>query len=243
VLSAPVDAWQADDLIATAIAWAAAGESRTIMYANVHVLNTAYEQPALRLALEAADTVYCDGAGVRLGARLLGQRLPERMTAADWIDDFCAAASAAGTTLFLLAGQPGVADQAAKVLANRHPGLRILGTHHGYVAEPAAAGSALAAIEAARPQVVFAGMGTPLQESWVMQNRVRLGARVVWCVGALFDFVTGVQKRGPPWLLRNDLEWAARLASDPRRLWRRYVVGNPLFLLRVARERLRDTSR
>lgn len=243
VLSIPVDAWQAAELIATALAWAKAGEPRTVMYANVHVLNTAYEQPGLRVALESADTVYCDGSGVRLGARLLGQRLPARMTAADWIDDFCAAASAARTTLFLLAGQPGVAATAAERLTARHPGLRIVGTHHGYVGEPAAAESALAAIEAARPQFVFAGMGTPVQEAWVTQHRVRLGARVVWCVGALFDFVAGVQRRGPPWLVRNHMEWAARLASDPARLWKRYVVGNPLFLLRVAGERLRNSSR
>lgn len=243
VLSIPVDAWQAPDLIATALAWAEAGEPRTVMYANVHVLNTAYGQPALRAALESADTVYCDGSGVRLGARLLGQRLPERMTGADWIEDFCAAASAAGTTLFILAGKEGVAATAAERLTARHPGLRIVGTHHGYVGEPAAAESALAAIEAARPQLVFAGMGTPVQEAWVTQHRERLGARVLWCVGALFDFVAGVQRRGPPWLVRNHMEWAARLASDPARLWKRYVVGNPLFLLRVAGERLRKASR
>jgi N-acetylglucosaminyldiphosphoundecaprenol N-acetyl-beta-D-mannosaminyltransferase len=234
VLSVPIDAWQVDDLVASAIEWAAARSARTIMYANVHVLNTAHVQPALQRALRQADTVYCDGSGVRLGACMLGGSLPARMTGADWIEDFCSAAAGAGTRVFLLAGEAGVAARAAEVLIGRHPGLCIVGTHHGYLDEDPATASALAAIEATEPEVVFVGMGTPRQELWVMKHRDRLGPRVVWCVGALFDFVAGVQQRGPRWLVDHHMEWAARLLSDPRRLWKRYVVGNPLFLMRVA---------
>lgn len=237
LLSVPVVAWRVENLVATAIEWSAAREPRTIMYANVHVLNTAYEQRPLRDALQQADTVYCDGSGVRLGAWLQGKSLPARMTGADWINDFCAVSRRTGTRIFLLAGEPGVAARAAAVLTERFPGLRIVGTHHGYLEATEATESALAAIEAAQPDLVFVGMGTPRQELWLMRHRDRLGSRVVWCVGALFDFVAGVQRRGPRWLVDHHMEWAARLLSDPRRLWRRYLVGNPLFLARVATER------
>lgn len=213
------------------------------MYANVHVLNTAHDQPALRRALHQADTVYCDGSGVRLGAYMLGAALPQRMTGADWIEDFCAAARGSGTRVFLLAGEEGVAARAAEILIRRYPGLSIVGTHHGYLEEDAATASALAAIDATDPEVVFVGMGTPRQELWVSQHRDRLGPRVVWCVGALFDFVAGVQQRGPRWLVDHHMEWAARLLSDPQRLWKRYVVGNPLFLARVTWARLTGYSR
>ena len=238
VLAVPVDGWNVDELVATAITWGSAREARTILYANVHVLNTAHEQPLLRRALQQADTVYCDGSGARLGALLMGGRLPVRMTGADWIEDFCAAACRSGTRVFLLAGDHGVAARAAEILAQRYSGLQIVGTHHGYLDDASTTASALEAIESAQPHVVFVGMGTPRQELWVQQHRAHIGRRVVWCVGALFDFVAGTQRRGPRWLVDHHMEWLARLLSDPRRLWKRYLVGNTLFLIRVARQRI-----
>ena len=88
--------------------------------------------------------------------------------------------------------------------------------------------------------VLFIGMGTPTQEKWIAAHRGELEVPVVWAVGALFDFVAGVQPRGPRWMLDNGLEWLYRLCSDPRRLWHRYLIGNPLFLARVIRQRLRN---
>ena len=88
-------------------------------------------------------------------------------------------------------------------------------------------------MNAAHPHILLVGMGTPIQERWIAAHRHELDVPVVWAVGALFDFVAGVQPRGPRWMLDNGLEWLYRLRSDPRRLWQRYVVGNPLFILRV----------
>ena len=251
------------DLIREATQRARAGAKTTILYANVHTLNTAYSDPELRRILNQADLVYCDGAGVVLGARLLGHRLPGRMTGADWIDPLCEVCAKDETALYFLGGQPGVAARAAELLCSRYPGLRVVGTHHGYlhpssplVPSPNFGGgsgrgqrgeegrggggisaAAIAAINAARPHILLVGMGTPTQEKWLAAHRHQLEVPVVWAVGALFDFVAGVQPRGPRWMLDHGLEWLCRLLSDPARLWRRYLIGNPLFILRVLRQR------
>ena len=131
-----------------------------------------------------------------------------------------------------------MAARAAMVLTAGHPGLRVVGAHHGYLADPEVCEAAIAGINAARPQILLVGMGTPIQETWIAAHRDQLEVPVVWAVGALFDFVAGVQRRGPRWMLDHALEWLVRLWRDPLRLWRRYVIGNPLFLGRVVAQRL-----
>jgi N-acetylglucosaminyldiphosphoundecaprenol N-acetyl-beta-D-mannosaminyltransferase len=225
-------------LIREAVRRAQSGSESTILYANVYVLNIAYGNPDLRGILNESDLVYCDGAGVALGAWLLGDRLPGRTTGADWIETLCQACAAAGFSLYFLGGRPGVAAGAAERLQARHTGLRVVGTHHGYLDDPTVCAAAIASVNAAHPHILLVGMGTPIQERWIAAHRHQLDVPVVWAVGALFDFVTGVQPRGPRWMLDHGLEWLCRLWSDPRRLWRRYVVGNPLFILRVLRQRI-----
>ena len=210
----------------------------SVMYANVHTLNSAYFDPDLRGIMRAADIVYCDGAGVVLGARLLGQRLSVRMTGADWIEHLCSSCVESGTTLYFLGGQIGVAVGSVKQLQTRHPGLRVVGAHHGYLGDPAVCAAAVKAINDACPDILLVGMGTPIQEKWIAVHRTKIDVPVVWAVGALFDFVANVQPRGPRWMLDSGLEWLYRLFRDPRRLWRRYLVGNPLFILRVLKQRI-----
>jgi N-acetylglucosaminyldiphosphoundecaprenol N-acetyl-beta-D-mannosaminyltransferase len=240
VLSVPVDPVTWDGLCER-VATAAANHVRnTVMYANVHVLNTAQRTPGLVDALRGADVVYCDGEGVRVAARLLGESLPERMTGADFIWDLARRLGESGLRIFWLGGAPGTADRATQLLAEKHPGLTISGTHHGFFEKVGAESDAvIARINECQPAVVFVGMGTPTQELWVARNRAQIDAPVVWCVGATADFIAQVQGRGPEVLTQNGFEWLARLASDPQRLFRRYVVGNPLFLARVLQYRVR----
>jgi len=209
------------------------------MYANVHVLNVAYHNPELRRILNGADLVYCDGAGVKLGAHILGKDLPERMTGADWIYDLCQSCQKTGITLYLLGGEPGVAEEAARVLTTRYPGLNVVGTHHGHYDHDGPENDAvIAEINALHPDILLVGFGTPLQEKWIDRHFERLQVPVVWAVGALVDFVTGKKPRAPRWMLDHGLEWLYRLWMEPGRLWKRYVVGNPLFIWRVFMQRL-----
>lgn len=202
-----------------------------MLYVNVHCMNVASRDPEYAAILDRADLVYCDGTGVRLGAWLSRQRLPARMTGADWIDDLCSLAVREQLSLFLLGGAPGTAEEAAIMLTRRHPELRIAGTAPGYNLSPAT----IAQINRSRPHILLVGMGTPTQEKWIAAHRSQLSVPVVWAVGALFDFVSGRIPRGPHWMTEHGLEWLCRLAIEPRKLWRRYLIGNPQFFWRVFR--------
>lgn len=236
VLGVGVDRCDRDGLFARVGELVDAGGRATVAYANVHVLNTAARDRVLRDFLNAADVCYCDGSGVVLGAKMLGSTLPERMTGADWIWDLARLAEGRWR-LFWLGSEPGVTEAAAKKLQERHPGLHV-DADHGYHAKEGPENDALIArINACHPDIVLVGMGTPVQERWVAANRDRIDAPVVWVLGATADFVSGKVSRGHP-LLYNNQEWLARLLTEPRRLWRRYLIGNTVFLARVLGQRL-----
>lgn len=239
VLGVRVDSLTRRDLLRQVASILRSGRRGRVMYANVHTLNIAYRDGELRRHLNGADVVYCDGEGVRLAARLLGGYLPQRMTGADWIYDLCAVFQAQGYSLYFLGGEPGVAARAADKLGRQYPGLQVVGTHHGHYDHNGPENDqVIAQINTVRPHVLLVGFGTPLQEKWIARNFEKLNVPVVWAVGALLDFVTGKAPRAPRWMLGCGLEWLGRLVAEPRRLWRRYLVGNPLFLWRVLRQRL-----
>lgn len=217
------------------------GRHALVLNANVHCLNLAHGDPALRSFLNQAEVVFCDGAGVMLAARLLGRRIPERITYADWTWRLADYAAAEGFTLYLLGARPGVAEKAAEKLRERYPALKISGIHHGYFDRSAGSPeneAVIREINAAAPDILLVGFGMPLQERWLMENWHRIDANVALTGGAVFDYVSGELRRGPRVLTYNGFEWLARLLVEPRRLWRRYVIGNPIFLLRVLRQRL-----
>ena len=216
-----------------------------VLNANAHCLNLCYGDPALRRFFGAADLVFCDGAGVRVAARVLGLRLPERITYADWLPRLATFAEREVLSLFFLGARPGVAGKAAKRLRRTRPGLEVVGVHHGFF-DPSASGpeneAVVAEINAAAPDILLLGLGMPLQERWLRENRRRLDFGVALTGGAVFDYAAGELRRGPRLLTDNGFEWLARLLIEPRRLWRRYLFGNPLFLARVLRQRLRQRA-
>lgn len=215
------------------------GEHALVLHANAHGLNLAYRDPRLRGVLNGAETVFCDGSGVMLAARMLGRRIPERITYADWMWQVAALAEEKGFSFFFLGARPGVAEKAAERLRERFPGLKIVGTHHGHFdrAKDGPENEAVVRkINAARPDVLLVAFGMPLQELWLEENWGRVRADVALTGGAVFDYVSGELKRGPGVLVNCGMEFLARLIVEPRRLWRRYVLGNPLFLLRVLKQ-------
>ena len=219
------------------------GRRGLVLNVNAHCLNLCYEDPRLRDFLNGAEAVLCDGAGVMLAARILGERIPQRITYADWIWQLADLASARGFSLYFLGARPDVAREAARRLRERYPDLEIVGVRHGYFDHSAGAAENEAVVEeinASAPDILLVGLGMPLQERWLMENIERLDAGVVLTGGAVFDYVSGRLRRGPRFLTDSGFEWLARLLVEPRRLWRRYLLGNPLFLLRVLRQRLQS---
>jgi N-acetylglucosaminyldiphosphoundecaprenol N-acetyl-beta-D-mannosaminyltransferase len=215
----------------------------TIAYANAHALNLSHADPELQAFFNTdADIVFCDGFGVKWAARIAGApEPPERYTPPDWIDALCARCASAGHTIGLLGDAPDVAARAARVLEQRHAGLRIVLTQHGYFDKRAGSAdnnAVLQQIADARPDVLLVGMGMPVQEIWLRANRHRINAPLVITVGALFRFISGDHRRAPRWMTDHGLEWLGRLVIEPGRLWRRYLIESPLVMIRALRQRI-----
>jgi N-acetylglucosaminyldiphosphoundecaprenol N-acetyl-beta-D-mannosaminyltransferase len=235
IFNIPIDLGRPADLLNRISGWVGDERgARRVMYVNAHVLNQSQERPELRGALASADLVYCDGYGVRLAAKALDVEIPHRMTGADWIWGLASLCEANGQSVYLLGSEPGVTADAADRLQKWYPNLRVAGTHHGYFELGSAHDErVIEDINEKRPDIVLVGMGSPKQELWVQRNADRLDCDVLWTVGALFDYVSGRVPRAPAWLADNGLEWIFRFAIEPQRMWRRYLVGNPMFVGRV----------
>ena len=250
IFEIPIDLAQPADLLRMITTWVGDGAgdprasaSRRVMYVNAHVLNRSCEMEELRQALQRADLVYCDGYGVRVAARALDVDVPHRMTGADWVWGLAALCEESGRSLYLLGSDPGSSSEAATALKRWYPRLDVRGTHHGYFdLDSPHSERVLEHIAESRPDILLVGMGTPQQELWADRYADRVEAGVIWTVGALFDYVAGRTPRAPHWLSDNGFEWIFRLAVEPRRMWRRYLLGNPAFLLRVLEERQRRDS-
>ena len=214
------------------------GERGEVAFLNAHCVNVMSRDAGYRAALAGATRVLADGAGVGIAARAAGVRLRENVNGTDLLPHLCREAALRGTPLFLLGGRNGVAAEAARRLSLAHPGLVVAGTHHGYLADPAEEAAAIAAIEGSGAAILLVGLGVPMQELWIARNRHRLAPAVVAGVGGLFDYYSGRIPRAPAGLRRHGLEWAWRLAMEPRRLARRYLAGNAAFLVRLAALRL-----
>ncbi|MGI8411729.1 MAG: WecB/TagA/CpsF family glycosyltransferase [Solirubrobacteraceae bacterium] len=237
IFEIPIDLAPPDELLRTLSGWATDRRTRRVMYVNAHVVNQSRTTPGLSQALRRADVVYCDGYGVRLAARVLGLPVPHRMTGADWIWALATLCERSGQPIYLLGSEPPIAREAAARLRTAYPKLDVVGAHHGYFdLDSPHNDRVIEDINAHAPRIVLVGMGTPKQELWVDRYAERLDGAVVWTVGALFDFVSGHIPRAPHWLADNGLEWIFRLAIEPTRMWRRYLIGNPIFLSRVASE-------
>jgi N-acetylglucosaminyldiphosphoundecaprenol N-acetyl-beta-D-mannosaminyltransferase len=192
-----------------------------------------------RRVYDSAEYVLPDGASLLLAARLLGQRLKERIAGVDLFQALCMRAAESGIRVFLLGGLPGSAAAAAKKLQSTHHGLQIAGIHVpplGFENNPVEIEKIAAAIRSTQPQLLFVGLGAPKQEYWIQEHGRRLGIPVCVGVGGSFEMVSGTVRRAPEWLQSIGMEWLFRLAMEPKRLWKRYLVGNLLFLWIVVKQ-------
>lgn len=202
-----------------------------LAYVNAQSCNLFFRDPEYRQALAQADLIYLDGNGPRLAAWLAGDRLPRRMTGADWIHDLCALAEREGFRLYFLGARPGVAEDAAVRLRRRYPRLQILGARHGFFSPEDEAGL-LGELRRARPDILLLAMSSPKQETWMARSGPGLDIPVIWAAGGVLEYASGRLRRAPLWMRRLGLEWLGRWWIEPRRLTRRYLVGIPLFLAR-----------
>jgi N-acetylglucosaminyldiphosphoundecaprenol N-acetyl-beta-D-mannosaminyltransferase len=236
VLGVRVSDINKDGLISRVQAWADQTRLRTVVYVNAYCINTAYIDPRYRNILNHADLTFPDGIGVVWAGRWLGGSQLEKLNGRVWFPEICKIAVKRKWSIYILAGKRGVAACAKNILQNRYPGLQIVGAADGFFEERSDT-EVLQEITELRPNILFVGMGAPLQEKWIATHRDAIPVPVVWAVGALFDTVVGIEKLAPDWLNALALEWFWRLLMDPRKKWRRYLIGNPLFIFRVFRQK------
>jgi len=216
------------------------GVKRSLYFVNAHCFNVARTDEEFRSILNRADYVFPDGSGVRLACRMLGEELSANLNGTDLLPRLCEMAVADDIALYLLGAKPEIAERMKANLEARYPGLRIVGTQHGYFDRETESDAVVESINASGADVVLVAFGVPMQEKWVHANREALAAPLVLGVGGLLDFYSGNIKRAPAWVRALGLEWVFRLLMEPRRMWRRYIVGNPLFVYRVWRWRRRQ---
>ncbi len=217
-----------------------AGQRVAVLYANAHAINMAQKNARFCQAMNVADVVFCDGHGVRLAARALGYPMPERFTPPDWIDQLAALARQRRYRIFLLGSELTVVTHAAEHLRTRFPDIEVV-VHHGYFDHAGSENNTVRhLINQADPDILLVGMGMPLQEIWITDNLPHLSVHMAMSVGALFEYLTGHVTRGPRWLTNNGFEWLCRLWFEPKRLWRRYILGNPYFIWLVLQQLIRQ---
>lgn len=234
VLGVRIDNWSMTESLARIARAVESRVSTTVFFANAHTLNLSYEDASFRDTLNNVDVLLPDGSGIEVACRRQGVRRKGNINGTDMLPLLCNTLAEKGGSVFFLGGEEGIASTAAQNLEKRTPGLHVAGTLNGFF-DKDNCDDVIAQINAAQPDVLLVGMGQPLQERWVAQNRHRLDVPVVMAVGGLFDFYAEKVSRAPVWLRELGLEWTWRLLQEPGRMWKRYVIGNPLFLLRIRR--------
>jgi exopolysaccharide biosynthesis WecB/TagA/CpsF family protein len=209
------------------------GERRSIYFVNADCMNITARDPDYHRTLARSDAwIFADGAGIRIAGAIRGQPIKDNVNGTDIFPLLCAQCAKNQQSMYLLGGKPGVAEAVRVRMTLLRPGLRIVGTQHGYFSHEDC-DDVIQKINASGADIVLVGFGAPLQERFIARHRERLKAPVVMGVGGLFDFYSGRVPRAPKIVREASLEWAWRLAMEPRRLWRRYLIGNFTFIGRV----------
>jgi exopolysaccharide biosynthesis WecB/TagA/CpsF family protein len=239
VLGVRVNAVQIPGMIETMKLWI---EKRTQCHAvavtGMHGVMEAQHDRAFKEVLNSADAVVPDGMPLVWLGRWKGQSLQRRVYGPELMMTFCGQTSKAVYRHFFYGGAPGVPEKLARILQAKFPGLQVAGTcsppFRSLTREEDE--QIVATINAAGPDIVWVGLGTPKQETWMHEHREKLRASVVVGVGAAFDIHAGAKAQAPVWMQERGLEWLFRLAQEPKRLWRRYLVYGSEFVFRVCLE-------
>ncbi|RIY00045.1 WecB/TagA/CpsF family glycosyltransferase [Aureimonas flava] len=209
-----------------------------VAFVNAHCVNVSVSDPAYG-AVMADMLCLPDGIGVDVGSRMLfGEPFPENLNGTDFLPRFFAE-TRFELRVGLVGGVPGVVDRAAARFGERFPRHRFLAISHGFFSEGQETEQLLHWIRLARLDVLLVGIGVPRQEQFLALHVGAREAPVAFGVGALLDFTAGKVARAPAWVRRLRIEWVWRLLMEPRRLAKRYLAGNPAFLARIARQRIR----
>lgn len=208
----------------------AGGNPKLIFASNGHAIALASRDPVFRARLQQADVVHADGQATVFASRLLtANPIPERSATTDFIHDAARMAAEHGLRFFILGATEEANAQAVQVLRETYPGLQIAGRRHGYFS-PGDEEEICDEINLTQPDVIWVGLSVPLEYEFAVRNKHRLNAGWLVTCGGCYNFVTGAYRRAPRWMQRAGLEWLFRMSLEPKRLFWRYAVTNPLAL-------------
>jgi N-acetylglucosaminyldiphosphoundecaprenol N-acetyl-beta-D-mannosaminyltransferase len=240
VLGVPFHLLRMDGALEVLERFIAERRPRQICLANAYTVALAQSDKDVQDLLKRSDLVLADGMSIVWGARWIGVDIPCRVAGPDLMAQLCERSAEKGYRIYLLGtSEENLADLKAELL-RRWPRLQVVGTHSPSMSDrftPTENSEILERIRQATPDVLFVGMSCPKQERWIAENLNAIAAPVSLGVGAAFNFLSGSIPRAPQTLQNLGLEWLYRLYREPRRLWRRYLLGNAVFLSRLAAER------
>lgn len=206
--------------------------TKLCFFINAHSINTRYDQRGFAKTLAQADYRFADGSGIRLASQKVGVRLKDNVNGTDLLPHLCKAAAKKGRSIYLLGAGTDVATATASNLQRTYPNLKIAGCQDGYFKEEET-DQVINAINRSGASVLLVALGSPLQEEWLVRHRDQLQVTTALAVGGLFDFYSGNIARAPRWIRELGMEWTWRLMQEPKTKFRRYVIGNPMFLFRT----------
>jgi N-acetylglucosaminyldiphosphoundecaprenol N-acetyl-beta-D-mannosaminyltransferase len=197
---------------------------KTFVSVNAHSLSLAGEDPDYSELLREADVLYADGASIVFASCFLGTPLPAKLTTTDLWPLCCDLACKKGYRMYLLGGEPGLAREAAEITMRTRPEIQFAGAHHGYFAPDDE--EVIRAINGTRSDILWVGMGDPLQVRWAQRKKTLLDAGAIITCGGMFRLITGRQRRPGPLLHRTGFEWLGRIFHEPG-VWKRYLRDLP----------------
>ena len=209
-----------------------AQKKKSFFFINANSLNIATRNDQHFTNLRLGDYVFADGMGIRLACKLQGQRLVDNVNGTDLLPHLCQLIEKKNFSVFLLGAKPGIAKKMKYKLEQTYAGINIVGEHHGYFKSQNSQ-RVIDKINNVKPDIVLVALGSPYQEDWINIHKSQLTTNALIGVGGLFDFASGQIKRAPKFMRKNGLEWVYRLYQEPVRLFKRYIIGNPVFIGKV----------
>ena len=227
---------------ALAMIWTAldGSDASEMHFVNAHCINVAAKDPAYLSVLQQAKAVFADGTGIRKAGAKLNHPIVDNVNGTDLFPLLCKECKRTNKKLYLLGGRPGVAQKSAQWAEEYAQGEIIAGFHDGFFTEEQTQ-AVMDEINASKADMLLVAMGVPRQELWLHAHLAKLTVKVVMGVGGLFDFYSGTISRSPVWMRKMGIEWVWRLMMEPKRMWRRYIIGNIEFLWRI--EKIRRVQR
>jgi N-acetylglucosaminyldiphosphoundecaprenol N-acetyl-beta-D-mannosaminyltransferase len=218
------------------------GKPEYVVTPNAQHIITLQKDTHFRKIYRDALLVVPDGVSLLWSAQFLKTPLNGRVNGTDLFEQLCAVADKKGLKIFFLGGRPGAVEAVEETLLKRHPNLKIVGTHcppYGFESQPQELALIKSKIKAAAPDILFVGLGAPKQENWIYANYQDIKVPISVGIGVSFELVANMVQRAPIWMQKWGLEWFFRLLVEPKRLWKRYIVGNPQFIWLVFKQRFK----